>query len=147
MSAIAENALIWKLKSVNAINTAVGGRIYPRIAPEGSSKTPYIIIDRPPGQVISQLSNGPASLIKTPMTILCIGATYLESRTIGRLIPAAINPTGVTGSVQWNSTWVDHCTCSQTYEADAPPQMADEIGWPIEAIDVMLFHLDCDSAG
>lgn len=147
MSAIAENALIWKLKSVNELRQFVNGRIFPRVAPEGSNKTPYIIIDRPPGQENPQLARGPSDLIKTPMTIYCVGKDYLESRTVGRLIKPAINPPNVTGSVQWNGTWIDHCVVTQTYEASAPPQVADEIGYPIEAIDCVLFHLDCDSAG
>lgn len=149
MSGIPEAALCWKLKSVNAINNAATGGIYPRIAPEKKAP-PYIIVDRPPGQERPQLASGPAQLIKTPMTIYCVGSQlggYLESRAIARLIPPQINPSGVTGSVQWNGTWIDHCTCSQTYEASAPPNVADEIGYPIEAIDIVLFHFECDSNG
>lgn len=143
MSGVAEAAMIWKLKSVNAISALVGARIYPRISPQESGKTPYIIIDRPPGQQNPQTSQGPAQLIITPLTIYCIGATYQESRNVGALIKPAINPNGFTGSVQWNGTWIDHCTVSQTYEASAPPAVADEVGYPIEAVDCVLFHFDC----
>lgn len=145
MSAIPENALIWKLKSVNAISALVAARIFPRVAPEGS-KTPYIVVDRPPGQENPQLLAGPSSLLKTPMVIYCVGATYKESRDLARLIKPAINPSSVTSSVQWNGTWVDHCIVGQTYEASEPPKMGDEIGYPIEAVDVVMWHLDCDSS-
>lgn len=147
VSGIPENALIWKLKSVNAINTAVSGNIFPRSRPETSTATKYIIVDRPPGQLNPQLANGPQTLIKTPLTIYCWAPTYEASRAIARLIKPAINPSGVTGSVQWNGTSVDHCIVGQTYEASAPPAEGDEIGRPCEAIDIVLYHLDCDSSG
>lgn len=147
MSAIAENALIWKLKSVNTITAITSTRIYPRMAPESSTKTPYIVIDRPPGQEITQTISGPSTLTKTPMVIYCIGVSYKESRDLARVVQTAISATGVTGSVQWNSTWVDHLIVSQTYEASEPPKLADEIGYPIEAIDVMMWHMNCDSSG
>ena len=149
VSGIPEAAIVWKLKSVNAITALVGTRIYPRIAPEGSLY-PFIVVDRPPGQSNPQTASGPASLIITPMTIYCVAnekaGGYEKSRAVGRLIKPALNPTGVTGSVIWNGTIIDHCTVSQTYEASAPPQLADEVGWPSEAVDIELFHLDCDSS-
>lgn len=146
MSGIPEAAIIWKLKSVNAINSAVNGQIFPRIAPE-KAPYPYIIVDRPPGQSNPQTSTGPAQLVKTPITIYVVGQTYSQSRSIARLLPSQLNPNGFTGSVQWNGTWIDHCTVNQTYEASGPPQVADEIGYPIEAIDITVFHFECDSNG
>lgn len=150
MSGIPEAAVIWKLKSVNAINSLVNGNIFPRIAKQGT-KPPYIIIDRPPGQMNAQMANGPSQLVKTPLTIFCVGLAesggYTQSRAIARLIPPQLNPNGVTGSVQWNGTWIDHCTVSQTYEASQPPNVGDELGYPIEAIDIVLFHFECDSNG
>jgi hypothetical protein len=149
VSAIPENAIIWKLKSINAITAIVGTRIFPRMAKQGTLR-PYIIVDRTPGQVIPQFSSGPSQLNKTPLTIYCIGSQtggYKESRDIGRLVQSSINPAGVTGSVQWNGTWIDHCWVIQTYDSSSPPVEGDEVGFPIEAIDCLLFHLNCDSAG
>lgn len=148
MSGIAEAAVVWKLKSAN---TNAGTRAFPRIAPEGSNKTPYLIVDRPPGQQNPQISTGPSFLKITPMTVYCVcdekSGGYIASRALGRQVEAALNPSNVTGSVQWNGTWIDHCVVTQTYEASAPPQLADEVGWPIEAIDIVLYHLNCDSSG
>lgn len=148
MSGIPEAAVAWKLKSAN---TNAGTRVYPRMAPEVGNKTPYIIIDRPPGQQIQQTLSGPAQLIVTPLTIMCVcdeaGGGYIASRALGRQVQAALNSSGATGSVQWNGTWIDHCIVTQTYEASAPPQLGDEVGWPIEAVDIVLYHLNCDSSG
>lgn len=152
MSAIAEAAIIWKLKSVNAVSNAATGGIYPRIAPEGTI-APYIIVDRTPGQIRSQTARGPGALHNTPMTIFCVGKSdatgggYKQSRDLCRLVEAAINPSGVTGSVSWNGTSVDHCSVLQTYDASVDPKTADEVGYPVEALDCVLFHLNCDSTG
>lgn len=147
VSGIPEKALIWKLKSVNAINSAVSGNIFPRNKPEKSTASKYLIVDRTPGQTNPQLANGPSSLIKTPMTIYCYAPDYDTSRVIARLIKPAINPASVTGSVQWNGTWIDHVTVVQTYEASEPPRAGDEVGYPCEAIDIVMHHFDCDSSG
>jgi hypothetical protein len=139
VSGVAESALVWKLKSAN---TNAGTRVYPRIAPQESNKYPYIIIDRPPGQENPQTAQGPASVIRTPLTVYCVGETYQQSRDLAAQIKPAINPSGFTSSVKWNNIWIDHCTVSSTYDASGSPIFGDEVGFPIEAVECVLFYLE-----
>lgn len=145
---IAASAVVWKLKSVNAITDIVSTRIYPGKAPEGA-RLPYICIDRPPGQEsIGRTAQGQGSIEKTPITVYCFSdkdtGGLNQAGQIVALVRSNLCPaTGVTGSVQWNGTWIDHCTGKGQYAHIENPQEGDEVGWRAMAIDIDVFHLNC----
>ena len=147
---IAAAAVVWKLKSVNAITAIVGTRIYPCRAPQGAT-LPYLIVDRPPGQQnLALTSQGSGSLRRTPIAVYCFAdkdtGGVKQAGDLMALVDPAIAPTsGVTGSVQWNGTWIDHCTVNDTYAHIEAPVQAEEVGWRsmVGAFDV--WHLNCTS--
>lgn len=145
---IAASAVVWKLKSVSAINSVVSTRIYPGRAPQGAT-LPYICVDRPPGQVPqAKFSTGTGSLRKTPVSVFCFGdqttGGIKQAGELVELVRAALCPTsGVTASVQWNGTWIDHCTDNGSYEHIENPQDGGEVGWRAMAIDIDVFHMNC----
>jgi len=139
VSAIAEAAIIWKLKQTSAVTALVGQRIYPRIAPENDRK-PYIAVLRPPGQTVDHTNNSPIAVARTPLMIACVGETYEQSRSLSDPIAAALDASGWTGSVFWNDTEIASCFQGGTYDQSTFPQVADEIGFPVEFITFELEH-------
>lgn len=145
---IAVSAVVWKLKSVNAVTAFVGTRVYPGRAPEGAT-LPYIVVDNPPGQQnLAQFSQGQGSLRKTPLVVMCFSdkdtGGLKQAGDIAAVVEPALAPTsGVTGSVVWNSTLIDHCTAGETYQHIEDPQQGDEVGWRAMAIPLMVYHLNC----
>jgi hypothetical protein len=148
MGMIAASAVVWKLKSVGAITALVGTRIFPGKAPPGAAY-PYICVDRAPGQVsLGDHSRGQGSLYKSPVTAFCFAERdtggIKQAGTIIELVRTHLCPTSsVTGWVEWNSTWIDHCTAKGQYEASVDPKEGDEVGWRAMALDVDVFHLNC----
>jgi len=134
-----ENAVIAKLLATTAITDLVGQRIYPRIAPQKESK-PYLIVLRPEGQVNTQLASGLYPVSWTPIVVACVGNTYNESRTLSGPVTAALNPSGWTGSQTWGSTEVASCQLNDTFDQSTLPQLADEIGAPVEFVAFDLEH-------
>lgn len=145
---IASSAVVWKLKSVNAITAIVSTRIYPGAAPEGAT-LPYIIVDRPPGQVsLGRTSQGQGGIEKTPVTVFCFAdrdtGGLKQAGQIVELVRSNLCPaSGVTASVQWNGTWIDHCVGNGQYQHLEKPQEGDEVGWRAMAIDIDVYHLNC----
>lgn len=145
---IAVSAVVWKLKSVNAITAIVSTRIYPGRAPQGAA-LPYIIVDNPPGQQnIGQTGQGSGNLRKTPLMVMCFSdkdtGGLKQAGEISALVEVALAPvSGVTGSVQWNGTWIDHTTLGESYQHIEDPQEGDEVGWRSMAVPVTVFHMNC----
>jgi hypothetical protein len=127
-----ENAVIAKLLATTAITNLVGQRVYPRIAPQKEAK-PYLIVLRPEGQVNTQLASGLYTVSWTPIVVACVGNTYNESRTLSGPVTATLNPPGWTGSQTWGSTEV-------AFDQSTLPQLADEIGAPVEFVAFDLEH-------
>ena len=141
MSAVAETALIAKLKATSSVTTLVGQRVFPRIAPEGADK-PYIVVQRPPGEKRKQQTNKRSKFVQTPMSLACVGSTYESSRAVSDAVVDAVNPTSAwTGSATWGTLAVDHCSVVETYDRSGNPQLADEIGFPVEFVEVDLFYV------
>jgi hypothetical protein len=139
MSAVAESAVIWKLKQSSAVTAIVGDRIYPRISAQGATK-PYLIVMRPPGQQTGHTNNSQIPVARTPLIVACVGSTYEESRACSDPVSAALDPNGWTGSQFWNSTEVASCMQGETFDHSGIPELADEIGFPIEFITFELEH-------
>lgn len=145
---IAASAVVWKLKSVNAITAIVGTRIYPCRAPEGAT-LPYLIVDRPPGQQnIGATAQGKGSIRKSPVMVYCFSdrdtGGIKQAGDLEKLVNDAIVPvSGVTGSVQWNGTWIDHCMTNDSYAHIENPQEADEVGWRAMVGSFDVYHLNC----
>lgn len=112
---IAAGAVVWKLKSVNAITAIVGQRIYPGRAPQ-NTPLPYIVVDRPPGQQnLGQTSQGSGKFRKSPVVVYCFAdkdsGGITQAETIRALVEPALAPSsGVVGTVTWNSISIDHVT-------------------------------------
>jgi len=141
MSAVAETAMIAKLKATSAVTTLVGQRVFQRIAPEGAEK-PFIVVTRPPGEKRTQLTNKRSNFHKTPMSLACVGNTYESSRQVSDAVVAVVNPTSAwTGSATWGTLAVDHCEVIETYDRSGNPRLADEIGAPVEFIELDLFYV------
>jgi len=137
--------VVWKLKSVNAIKAIVSDRIYARRAPQAAAR-PYVVIDNPPGQEQQgRTSRGQGAFRKTPVVVYCVGSDtggVNESFTVAKLVDKALSPQdGVTGTVTWSGLSVDHCVTRDVYDASTDPTEDDEIGYPIAAVAVDVFHL------
>ena len=134
-----ENAVIAKLLATTAITNLVGQRVYPRIAPQKEAK-PYLIVLRPEGQINTQLASGLYPVSWTPIVVACVGNTYNESRTLSGPVTATLNPPGWAGSQTWGSTEVASCQLNDTFDQSTLPQLADEIGAPVEFVAFDLEH-------
>ena len=141
MSAIPETAVIAKLKATSAVTALVSTRIYPRIAPQDASM-PYIVVTRPSGETRPQRANKPTTFCVTPMSVFCVAETYQASRDVSTQAVLSLQPnTANTGSATWGAVAVDHCTVLGTHDGSGNPQLADEIGFPVEIVEIDLFHL------
>ena len=139
MSATPEAAVIWKLKQTAAVTNLVGERIYPRLVPQNDKK-PYLAVLRPPGQETGHTNNSQIPVARTPLMIACVGETYEQSRSLSDPVSAALDPDGWDGSVIWNDTEIASCFQGGTYDQSTFPQVADEIGYPVEFITFELEH-------
>ena len=139
MSAVAEAAIIWQLKNSSDVTSIVGQRIYPRIAPQESAK-PYLIVMRPPGQETGHTNNAQIAVARTPIVVACVGSTYEESRSCSNPVSSALDPNGWDGSKFWNGTEVASCMQGETFDHSIFPQLADEIGFPVEFVTFELEH-------
>jgi hypothetical protein len=139
MSSIAEAAIIWQLKQSTPVTAIVGNRIYPRLAPQGEEK-PYLIVMRPPGQQTGHTNNAQIAVARTPIIVACVGDTYEQSRSPSDAISAALDPNDWTGSKFWNNTEVASCMQGETFDHSGMPQLADEIGFPVEFITFEIEH-------
>lgn len=135
----AEKAVIAKLLATSAVTTLVSTRVYPRIAPQSDPK-PYLIVLRPEGQVNLQTSKGLYGVSVTPIVVCCVGSTYDESRSLSGPVVAALNPSTWTGSETWGTTEVASCQLNDTFDQSTLPQLADEIGAPVEFVAFDLEH-------
>jgi len=142
MANTAEVAVIAKLLDTTAVTDLVHTRIHPRIAPQGADAgaLPHLIVLRPEGQVNTQLSSGLHPVSFTPIIVACVGSTYDESRSLSGPVVAALNPTGWTGSQTWGTTEVAACQLDDTFDRSGLPQLADEIGFPVEFLAFNLNH-------
>ncbi len=88
-------------------------------------------------------------LVKTKLTVNCYteatASGYAKAQVLAGLVRVSINPTGVNGSVIWNSTVIDHCVVSQIYDNSINPKNADEFGFPCASVDVTMFWMECQS--
>lgn len=139
MSNTAEVAVIAKLLSVSGVTNLVSTRIYPRLAPQTEAK-PYLIVLRPEGQQNPMTSTGLTGVSFTPIVIACVGATYDESRSLSGPVVAALCPSSWIGSQTWGSTQVGSCQLNDTFDQSTLPQLADEIGAPVEFVAFDLEH-------
>lgn len=134
--------MVAKLKATLGVTAVTGSRIYPRLAPQSVSK-PYIVVMRPSGEERRQQTTKRHNFVKTPLTVACVADTYEASRTLALAVTNAVDPrTSVTASSTWGSVTVDHCSVVQTFDHSGNPQLADEIGAPVEFVDVDLFYLE-----
>ncbi len=142
MSNVAENAIIAKLLGTTGVTALVGTRIYPRIAPQGDNggAKPYLIVLRPEGQENGQMASGRYGVAHTPIIVACVGETYDQSRTLSPAVVTALNPPGWTGSQAWGTTEVAGCQLDDTFDRSSLPQLADEIGAPVEFVAFDLEH-------
>ena len=140
--AAAETAVAAKLKATAAITALVSQRVYARIAPEGETK-PYIVIVHPQGETRNRTANRRDIFRKTPLTLRCVADTYLEAATVANTVIDTLDSssTAVTGSQTWGGVSVDHCAVMDNYDASDQPQLGDEIGFPVEAVELNLFHI------
>lgn len=144
------SAVIAKLLATAAVTDLVGQRVYPRIAPptalerdDGETTfNPYIVVRRPAGNNITHRLARRDSFRKTPLTVYCMACDHLTACRVADVVMDALDPTASdqTGSQTWGAYSVDHCEVMDHYDASTDPQLADEIGFPIEAIDINLFH-------
>ena len=139
MSAVAESAVIAKLKTVSGVTDLVASRIFPQIAPQDMAK-PYLVVMRPEGQENIQTSGGSYPVSFTPIIIACVGATYLESRSLSQPVITALNPTSKTASETWGGIEVAACQVDDTFDRSTFPMLADEIGFPVEFVAFQLNH-------
>jgi hypothetical protein len=141
-AAAAELAISSKLKATAAVTAYVSQRVYTRIAKEGETK-PYIVITHPAGERREHTANSRSKFRKTPLSIRCVATTYLEAAQIADAVVDAIDSasTAVTGSQTWGGVSVDHCVVLDNYDASDQPQLGDEIGFPVEAVELDLFHI------
>jgi len=148
MSKVAENAVIAKLLATADVIALVGRRIYPRMAPQGKDggQTPYIVVLRPEGQVNGQCSSGLYGVSHTPIFVACVGETYDESRSLSPVVVRALSPRGWTGSQVWGGVEVASCQLDDTFDRSSFPQLADEIGAPVEFVAFDLEHSTEDQA-
>ena len=142
MSNVAEKSVIAKLLSESSITGLVGTRVYPRLAPQGSDggAKPYLIVLRPEGQENPTASTGLTGVSFTPIIIACVGADYDESRTLSQPVIDVLSPSGWNGSQTWGTTQVGSCQLNDTFDRSSLPQLADEIGAPVEFIAFDLEH-------
>lgn len=142
MSDVAENAVIKKLLATAGITALVDTRVYPRIAPQGhdAGAKPFLLVLRPEGQVNTQLASGLHPVSFTPIIVACVGETYDESRSLSPAVVAALCPASWTGSETWGGTEVAACQLDDTFDRSSLPQLADEIGAPVEFIALNLNH-------
>ncbi len=139
MSAIAEAAVIWQLKQSTPVTELVGTRIYPRQAPQDAGK-PFLIVMRPPGQLTGHTNNSQIAVARTPLIVACVGDTYESSRSCSDSVSTALDPNGWTGSKFWDGVEVASCMQGETFDHSGMPQLADEIGFPVEFMTFELEH-------
>ncbi len=139
MSAVAETAVIERLKDVSGVTDLVGERIYPRIAPQGADK-PYLIVMRPEGQTNQRVSGGLLGVSFTPIVVACVGVSYIESRSLSGPVVTALDPPSQVGSMTWGTTEVAACQLDDTFDSSTMPQLADEIGFPVEFVAFNMNH-------
>lgn len=140
MSGVAESAVIAKLKSVAGVSALVAARIFPQLAPQDTEK-PYLVVMRPEGQENECLATGQLTGVsRTPIIVACVGVTYLESRSLSAPVIAALVPPSTTGSATWNGIEIGSCTLDDTFDRSTLPQLADEIGFPVEFVNLNLEH-------
>lgn len=135
----AEKAVIAKLLETSGVTALVSTRVYPRICPQADPK-PYLTVLRPEGQINQQHSTGLSGVSFTPIIVACVGSTYDESRSLSGPVIAALVPSGWTGSQTWGSTEVGSCQLNDTFDQSTLPQLADEIGAPVEFVAFDLEH-------
>ena len=70
----------------------------------------------------------------------CVGATYDESRSLSGPVVAALNPANRVGSETWGGVEVAACQLADTFDRSSFPQLADEIGAPVEFVAFDLNH-------
>lgn len=138
MSSAPEAAIIWKLQNTSTVTALCGDRIYPREAPQSAAK-PYVIVTRPPGQRQDHTNQQQINVTRTPIAIACVGETYDQSRSLSEPVINALDLVGWTGSVFWNSVEIASCFQNDDFDQSLFPQLADEIGFPIE---LLLFDLE-----
>ena len=139
MSGVAEAAVIAKLKSVAGVTALVAQRVFPHIAPQETTK-PYLIVMRPEGQSNDATAKGLTGVSRTPIIVACVGATYIESRSLSQPLITALVPASATGSATWNSTEIGSCSLDETFDRSTFPMLADEIGFPVEFVTLDLEH-------
>ena len=139
MSDVAESAVIARLKSVTGVTALVGQRIYPRLA-EPTAEKPYLVILRPEGQENQGTYKGLTGVSRTPIIVCCVGSTYIESRSLSQPVIEATVPASATGSATWGGTEIGSCTLDETFDRSTLPQLADEIGFPVEFVTLELEH-------
>lgn len=144
------SAVIAKLLATSAVTTLVGQRVYPRRAPQSvlerhagqTTFDSYIVVRRPSGNASDHRIARRDSFRKTSMTVYCMADDHIKACRVADAVMNALDPatTDQTGSQTWGTYSVDHCRVTDSYDASTDPNMADEIGVPIEAIDLELFH-------
>lgn len=139
MSDVAENAVIAKLRDTSGVTDIAGERIEPLHNAQNTT-TPRIVVLRPPGQQQTQLNTGLGGVEFTPIIVACVGANYRESRSLSQPVINALCPSNWTGSQTWNSTEIGSCQLDDTFDRSSLPQLADEIGAPVEFVVFMLEH-------
>jgi hypothetical protein len=139
MSGIAESAVIARLKAVSGVSDLVAARVFPHIAPQATDK-PYLIVMRPEGQINEGTAKGLTGVSRTPIIVACVGESYIESRSLAAPVVAALVPASPTGSATWNGTEIGSCQLEDSFDRSTFPQLADEIGCPVEFVTFDLEH-------
>lgn len=139
MSDVAESAVIARLKAVTGVTDLVEQRIYPRLA-EQTAEKPYLVVMRPEGQENPGTYRGLTGVSRTPIVVCCVGSTYIESRSLSQPVIEALVPASTTGSATWGGTEVGSCSLDETFDRSSLPQLADEIGFPVEFVTFELEH-------
>ena len=144
------DAVISILQATASVTELVGKRIYPRLAPQsaltrsdgGSLFESYIVVRRPAGEERTRKLSSRDTFRKTPMTVYCMADEHLKACRVADVVMQTLDSTSTsqTGSQSWGSYLIDHCEVIDCYDASMDPSLADEIGFPIEAIEINLYY-------
>lgn len=145
-------AVITRLKGETAVSSLVGERVYPRMAPEsvrpGHEETKYssyVVVTRPNGIALNASLGRVSGTKQIPLKLYCCAKTHQLACQIADAVIAVLAPFD---SDYWNEsqTWgevtVSHCSLIDSYDGSTDPQFGDEVGIPIEVLE-MTIDIDC----
>ena len=129
MAYTVEQMLVKELQATAAVTALVGTRIYPQVAPQGTTAD-YVTYEGSGNPI--QDHGGSGGLYRARVSFLCHSATYANAKAVAAAIRAALD--GFRGTMQGVSVG----SCLQEMEADAG--FDDETRMHVVAVDFRVLY-------